>query len=85
MEIIAHEKTDHEVFCLKDQNRMGVLIMDGRTLVHGETAGCFDENEAKSFIEEARIWLVSQGHIRDRSSGEYAAFGHYVARTAATG
>ncbi len=88
MEIIAHEKADHEVFCVRDQNRMGVLIMDGRTLVHGEAAGCFDETEIRSFIEEARMWLASNGYIRDRKSGEYAAFGHFVAtvpRKSATG
>ncbi len=84
MEIIAHESADHEVFCLKDGNRMAVLIMSGREMVHGEAAGCFDDAELKSFIEEARVWLNAHGHLRSRS-GEYVAFDHEAARQHATG
>ena len=84
MEIIAYESADHEVFCLKDGNRMAVLILDGSLLVHGEAAGCFDDAELRSFVEEARAWLIAGGHVRSRS-GEYVAFGHGVARQHATG
>jgi hypothetical protein len=73
MEIVAHESADHEVYCLRDGNRMAVLILDGSLLVHGEAAGCFDDEELRSFIDEARGWLVANGHVRSRS-GQYAAF-----------
>lgn len=90
MELIAHERADHDVFVVRDNptNRMAVLIMQGNQLIHGEAVGCFSLGDVESFIHEVRVWLIANRHTAPQHrSGEYraVALGHAVAPKRAAG